>query len=224
MTRREKHLIDETFGYYIAPEVKKQLLAGGMDSLALGGKTQDVAVLFVDIRGFTTMSEQLDAQTVVEILNRYLTLATDCIVKNHGTLDKFVGDCAMALWNAPFPQEDPVYLACRAAMDMVSGSESLAKDLQSRFGHAVSFGVGIHWGSAVIGNIGAPQRMDYTAIGDTVNTAARLEASAPGNTVYISRVVADLLGDRAVVTSLGTGIKLKGKSEGFEVLRLDSLA
>ena len=144
-------------------------------------------------------------------------------MRNHGTLDKFVGDCTMAFWNAPLPQDDPVYHACRAAMDMVEGSKAVGEELMARFGRTVSFGVGVNWGPAVVGKIGAPKRMDYTAIGDTVNTAARLEANAPGGTVYISRAVADALGERAKTTSLGGTINLKGKAEGFEILTLDEL-
>jgi adenylate cyclase len=169
------------------------------------------------------MSESLPPATVVEIINKYLTLTTECIMRHHGTLDKFVGDCTMAFWNAPVAQEDCVYLACQAAMDMVVGAKPLAEELQERFGRSVSFGVGVHYGPAVVGNIGAPQRMDFTAIGDTVNTASRLESNAPAGTIYISRIVADMLGDRAKTTSLGATIKLKGKAEGFEVLTLDSL-
>ena len=222
-TQREKRRVTDTFGRYVDPAVMKELLERGGDALELGGKMYDIAVLFVDIRGFTTMSESLDPQTVVEIINKYLTLTTDCIMRNHGMLDKFVGDCTMAFWNAPISQEDPVYLACCAAMDMVEGSKALGDELQERFGRRVDFGVGVNFGPAVVGNIGAPKRMDYTAIGDTVNTASRLESNAPGGTVYISRVVADALGDRAKVTSLGGTIKLKGKAEGFEVLTLDEL-
>ena len=144
-------------------------------------------------------------------------------MRHHGTLDKFVGDCTMAFWNAPLPQDDPIYLACCAAMDMVEGAKALGQELTERFGRSVSFGVGVHYGPAVVGNIGAPKRMDYTAIGDTVNTASRLESNAPAGTVYISRVVADALGERAQTTSLGGTIKLKGKAEGFEVLTLDAL-
>lgn len=220
---REKRRVQNTFGHYIDPAVMEQLLTQGADALELGGKLCDIAVLFVDVRGFTTMSEALDPPTVVEIINRYLTLTTECIMKNHGTLDKFVGDCTMAFWNAPVPQEDAVYLACRAAMDMVEGSKAVGEELMARFGRTVSFGVGVNYGPAVVGNIGAPKRMDYTAIGDTVNTAARLEANAPGGTVYISRVVADALGERAKTTSLGGSIKLKGKADGFEILTLDEL-
>ncbi|MBQ9459845.1 MAG: adenylate/guanylate cyclase domain-containing protein [Oscillospiraceae bacterium] len=221
--QREKRRVQNTFGHYIDPAVMKQLIEQGSDALELGGKLYDIAVLFVDIRGFTTMSEALDPPTVVEIINKYLTLTTECIMKNHGTLDKFVGDCTMAFWNAPLPQDDAIYLACRAAMDMVEGSKAVGEELMARFGRTVSFGVGVNYGPAVVGNIGAPKRMDYTAIGDTVNTAARLEANAPGGTVYISRVVADALGERAKTTSLGGTIKLKGKAEGFEVLVLDAL-
>lgn len=219
----EKKRVTDTFGHYVDPAVMKQLLDQGSSALELGGKMYNIAVLFVDVRGFTSMSEALDPPTVVEIINKYLTLTTECIIKNHGTLDKFVGDCTMAFWNAPVAQEDPVYLACCAAMDMVAGSLALGEELMSRFGRTVDFGIGINYGPAVVGNIGAPLRMDYTAIGDTVNTASRLEANAPGSTVLISRAVADMLGDRAEVTSLGSSVKLKGKADNFEVLTLDSL-
>ena len=221
--QQAKRYITNTFGRYVDPAILKQLLETGGEELALGGRMREIAVLFVDIRGFTTMSESLDPPTVVEIINRYLTLTADCIMRNHGTLDKFVGDCTMAFWNAPLPQEDPVYLACRAAMEMVEGSKAVGEELLQRFGRTVSFGVGVHVGPAVVGNIGTPRRMDYTAIGDTVNTASRLESNAPGGTIYISRAVADALGDRAKVTSLGGSIRLKGKAEGFEVLTLDAL-
>ena len=189
----------------------------------MGGKQCDIAVLFVDIRGFTAMSEALEPAQVVEILNRYLSLTTDCVMRRHGTLDKFVGDCTMAIWNAPLPQKDYVLLACQAALDMVEGSRALGEELLARWGRTVSFGVGVHCGPAVVGNIGAPMRMDFTAIGDTVNTAARLEANAPAGCVYISRAVADALQGRVRATSLGDGIRLKGKAEGFEILTLGGL-
>lgn len=220
-TRAERDMVTSTFGRYVDPTVMSQLLQSG--EVDVGGSLKNIAVLFVDIRGFTTMSEQLPPATVVEILNKYLTLTTICIRRHHGTLDKFVGDCTMAFWNAPLPQEDPVLLACRAALDMIKDSEELRAELKARYGREIDFGVGVHWGSAVVGNIGSPFRMDYTAIGDTVNTAARLEANAPGGKIYISRDVADILGNRANVTSLGDTVKLKGKSAGFEVLTLNSL-
>ncbi|MCM1026253.1 MAG: adenylate/guanylate cyclase domain-containing protein [Roseburia sp.] len=218
----EKRKITRTFQHYVAPEIVRELLKEGK-SLELGGKQVEIAVLFVDVRGFTTMSEALEPTRVVEILNRYLTMISECILNRRGTLDKFVGDAVMAFWGAPLPQEDYIMNAVQAAMDMVRGSEELSRELTEQYGRTVAFGVGVHAGPAVVGNIGSSRRMDYTAIGDTVNTAARLEANAPGGTVYISRAVADALKGRIRAVSLGDTVKLKGKKEGFEVLRLDEI-
>ena len=222
-TAFEKRKVTATFQRYVAPEIVQELLKEGTDAAALGGKLYDIAVLFVDIRGFTTMSEILEPTEVVQILNRYLELTSRCIFKNNGTLDKFVGDCTMAFWGAPLPQEDSIYKAVKTAFDMIEQSKELQKELEEKFGRTVSFGVGVHYGPAVVGNIGASNRMDYTAIGDTVNTAARLEANAPGGCVYVSRAVADALEGRVRFTSLGDSIKLKGKAAGFEVLRVEEL-
>lgn len=219
----EKKKVTNTFKRYVAPEVVNEILKEGADSLELGGKVENIAVLFVDVRGFTTMSEMLEPTQVVHILNDYLTLIADCIIKNGGTLDKFVGDCAMAIWGAPIKCDDYVMKAVQAASDMVSGSQDLSKLLLEKYGRSVSFGIGVHVGEAVVGNMGSPMRMDYTAIGDTVNTAARLEANAPAGTIYISRDVADILGDRIKTTSLGDSIKLKGKKDGFEVLVMEEI-
>ena len=219
----ERRQVTNTFKRYVAPEIVNEILKEGTEALELGGKLTTIAVLFVDVRGFTTMSEMLEPPQVVAILNRYLTLIADCILKNGGTLDKFVGDAAMAFWGAPLPQEDYIMRACQAAADMASGSQALSEELMEQFGRTVSFGIGVHVGEAVVGNIGSPQRMDYTAIGDTVNTSARLEANAPGGTIYISRAVADALEGRIRTTSLGDTIKLKGKKEGFEILTLDEI-
>ena len=218
----EKRAVTNTFKHYVAPEIVNELLKTP-DALNQGGKLMDIAVLFVDIRGFTPMSEVLTPTQVVEILNRYLTLTSTCIMENQGTLDKFVGDATMAIFNAPLPQEDYIYKAVKAAWDMVEASKELGEELEKQFGRTVSFGIGVHCGEAVVGNIGAKMRMDYTAIGDTVNTAARLEANAPGGQILISRAVADALEGRIEVTSLGDSIKLKGKADGFEVLRVDGL-
>ncbi len=220
---RERQAVTNTFKRYVAPEIVAKLLKEGKDALQLGGNLTEIAVLFVDVRGFTTMSEKLAPPQVVAILNHYLTLISECILKNGGTLDKFVGDAAMAFWGAPLNDEDAVMHAARAARDMVAGSKALCEELSEQYGQTVSFGIGIHFGEAVVGNIGSPNRMDYTAIGDTVNTAARLEANAPGGTIYISRAVADALEGRVKTTSLGGTVKLKGKTEGFEVLTLDEI-
>ncbi len=220
---RKRRQITRTFERYVAPEIVKKLLGSDADALKLGGKSCEIAVLFVDIRGFTAMSEKLQAETVVEILNQYLTLISDCILNHGGTLDKYVGDAAMAFWGAPLPQEDYVMNAARAAMDMVSGARKLSERLEQQYRQSLAFGIGIHVGKAVVGNIGSPKRMDYTAIGDTVNTAARLEANAPGGTIYISRKTADALKGRIMATPLANPPELKGKSKGFEVLTLDRI-
>ena len=222
MARRE---VTNRFKRYVAPEIVNEILKEGQEALALGGKRTHIAVLFVDVRGFTTMSERLadEPEKVVEILNRYLSLIAECILKNGGTLDKFVGDAAMAFWGAPLPQEDYVMNAVKAAADMVKGSAALSEQLQEEFGQTVSFGIGIHMGDAIVGNMGSVQRMDYTAIGDTVNTAARLEAAAPGGTIYISRTVANALEGRIRTTPLSTPLKLKGKAREVEVLTMDGV-
>lgn len=214
----EKRRVTSTFQRYVAPEIVHELLEEGGEATELGGRECEIAVLFVDIRGFTTMSEKLEPARVVEILNEYLTLTTDCVFKNHGTLDKFVGDCTMAFWGAPLPQEDCIFKAVKAGFDMIEGAKSLSQELKERYGETVDFGVGVNFGKAVVGNIGAKNRMDYTAIGDTVNTAARLEANAPGGKIYVSRTVADALQGRVRFESLGDTIQLKGKAAGFEIL------
>ncbi|MBR6849709.1 MAG: adenylate/guanylate cyclase domain-containing protein [Lachnospiraceae bacterium] len=220
---RERQQITHTFERYVAPEIVQEILKEGTGALSLGGKLCDIAVLFVDVRGFTTMSERLEPEKVVYILNHYLTMASGCVEENKGTLDKFVGDAMMAFWGAPLPQDDAVYNAVKTAQAIVDGAARVSDELKEEIGEEFRVGVGVHFGPAIVGNMGAERHMDYTAIGDTVNTAARLEANAPGGTVYISRAVADALGDRIETTSLGGTIKLKGKADGFEVLKLEKI-
>lgn len=219
----EKRKTMNTFKRYVAPQVVDEIMKMERDDLGLGGKMTDIACLFVDIRGFTPMSEVLEPTQVVEILNTYLSLTSKCIMDNGGTLDKFIGDATMAIFNAPLPLDDYVYFAVKAALDMVKGSEKLSQELFEKFGRTIHFGVGVHCGKAVVGNIGPKIRMDYTAIGDTVNTAARLESNAKPKQILISKDVYDKLEGRIVADSLGTEIKLKGKSEGFEIFSVKEL-
>ena len=130
------------------------------------------------------MSESLNPEEVVEILNEYLALTTNAIFKNGGTLDKFIGDATMAVFNAPFDLDDYIFKSVCAAKDIAAGSEMIDEMFKERFGKSVSFGIGVNCGEAVVGNIGCEFRMDYTAIGDTVNTAARLER---GRAVMLKR-------------------------------------
>ncbi len=215
-----KQNVTKTFERYVAPNVVNEILKEGTESLKLGGKTVDIAVLFVDIRGFTTMSERLSPEEVVYILNQYLSMTSACVDRYQGTLDKFIGDATMAFWGAPIADDDAVYHACMAALDIVKGADELSAKLKADINEEIHVGVGVNYGPAVVGNMGSERRMDYTAIGDTVNTSARLEANAPGGMVYVSRSVIDKLNGRMKYEPLEKPIKLKGKADGFEILRL----
>ncbi len=219
----EKRRVTKTFSRYVAPEIVSELLNGDPKAMELGGRLVDIAVLFVDIRGFTTMSEKLPPSDVVEIVNQYLTLTSRCIFENEGTLDKYVGDCTMAFWGAPIKQQDSAFKAVKAALDMVDGAKDLGMQLEQKYGQTVQFGIGITYGAAVVGNIGSATRMDYTAIGDTVNTAARLESNAPAGCIYVGPEIATALEGRVRFSSLGSDIKLKGKSENFEIFKVEEI-
>lgn len=214
--RAAKKSIEKAFSKYVAPQVVDEIAKDGTYELKLGGENRDVAVLFVDIRGFTPLSESLEPEQVVDILNGYLALTTASIFRHGGTLDKFIGDATMAVFNAPFDTEDYIYKAVLTAWDIVQGGNRIEKEYFARYGKHVGFGVGVNCGPAVVGNIGCDFRMDYTAIGDTVNTAARLEANAPRGTVYISEYVYEHIKDRIMVEEVGE-IPLKGKSKGVFV-------
>ncbi len=214
-----KRKMSNAFRKYVAPQVVDDIMKNGQYNIKLGGENKDIAVLFVDIRGFTPLSESLPPEKVVEILNRYLNLTTNAVFKNSGTLDKFIGDATMAVFNAPFDLEDYEYKAVCAAFDIVAGAKELEEVCKEKYGRKVAFGVGVNCGEAVVGNIGCDFRMDYTAIGDTVNTAARLEANAKAGQVLISQKIYDRLKDRITVNEVGV-IPLKGKSEGVFVYEL----
>ncbi len=210
------------FKKYVAPQVVEEISRKKDFQIVLGGEARHVAVLFVDIRGFTPMSESLAPEQVVEILNEYLQLTTQAVFNNGGTLDKFIGDAAMAIFNAPFDLEDYIYRAVCTARDIAAGSAELERKLMERFGRSISFGIGIHCGMAVVGNIGCEYRMDYTAIGDTVNTAARLESNAKPGQILISSEVYEAVKHRVSVTEIGN-IPLKGKSNGVLVYQVVSV-
>lgn len=210
------------FKQYVAPQVVDKISKDKDFELVIGGENRHIAVLFVDIRGFTTMSESLRPEEVVEILNEYLGLTTQAIFDNGGTLDKFVGDATMAVFNAPFDLDDYIFRAVATAWDMQAGAEKIAEKFRKRYGKSVSFGIGVNCGNAVVGNIGCDFRMDYTAIGDTVNTAARLESNARPGQILISGDVYEAVKDRVDVTPIGE-IPLKGKSNGVFVYQVDGV-
>lgn len=207
------------FKKYVAPQVVDEISKQKDFNIVLGGENRNIAVLFVDIRGFTPMSESLAPEQVVGILNEYLQLTTQSVFNNGGTLDKFIGDATMAIFNAPFDLEDYIYKAVCTARDIAAGSVQLEQKLMERFGRSISFGIGINCGNAVVGNIGCEHRMDYTAIGDTVNTAARLESKAGPGEILVSEAVYEHLRGR-VHMEYAERMMLKGKKEGVNVYRV----
>lgn len=202
----------KAFKKYVDPHVVDDVIKKGDFNIELGGKKVDIACLFVDIRGFTTISESLDPTDVVVIINEYLSLTSKAILNNKGTLDKYIGDATMAIFNAPFETEDYIYNAVLAGIEIALGSEEIEKKFLEKYGKKVSYGIGINAGKAVVGNIGSSFRMDYTAIGDTVNTAARLESNAKAGEILISEAVYEAVKDRIDAEFVG-GYQFKGKKE-----------
>ena len=209
-TLRKKRIL-QSFEKYLAPQVIKQLSKDEEYDFTLGVEKREVCVLFVDIRGFTTMSEKLAPEEVSQILNEFLSEVTKCVFRHSGMLDKFIGDAAMAVFNAPTDLPDYLFKAVCAAVDIRNCGETLGKRLQERYGNSVNFGIGLNCGEAVVGNIGCEIRMDYTAIGDTVNTAARLEAKAAGGEILISEALYERLKDR-IDARFKEEMTLKGKA------------
>lgn len=218
---RRKRIV-HMFKKYVAPEVVEHISKKKDAGIVLGGENRNIAVLFVDIRGFTSLSESMRPEEVVEILNQYLSLTTEAILKNGGMLDKFVGDAAMGVFNAPLDLDDYIFRAVCAAWDMQAGADAIAEMCRSRFRKNIGFGIGVHCGEAVVGNIGCEFRMDYTAIGDTVNTASRLEGSARSGQILISADVYEAVKDRVEASPVGE-LLLKGKENGVAAYELDEV-
>jgi adenylate cyclase len=173
--RKEKEFVRGALERYVSPEVVRDVIERRID-LALSGRRQTITVLFSDLRGFTGLSERLPPETVVEILNEHFTAASETILRHGGTLDKFIGDAVMAFWNAPVPRADHALCAVRAALEMQAAAAALDARVKDRLGERLRIGVGINTGDAIVGHIGSARRLGYTAIGDPVNIAARVEA------------------------------------------------
>ncbi len=213
----DRNRMARTFERYVAPEIVKEIMKDENKDLGLGGKLADVAVLFADIRGFTALSAKLPPETVVGIINKYLSVCSACIFDNNGTLDKYIGDCTMAFWGAPISNEDSAYMAVKAGLDITQKSKQISEMVKKEYGYDIDVGIGITFGPAVVGNIGCNTRMDYTVIGDTVNTAARLENVAPGGHIYIDKYIAMQINGKINYEKLNKNIKLKGKEDDFEI-------
>jgi adenylate cyclase len=214
--------MEKAFKKYVDKSVVNELVNNGALEAKIGGVRKDVAVLFVDIRGFTSLSESLPPEQIVEILNQYLALAANAVEKNSGTLDKFIGDAAMAVFNSPFDLEDYEYKAVHAAWDLLLSAKELNEFCQTQYQKQVTFGIGIQCGEAVIGNIGCEARMDYTAIGDTVNTASRLEGVAAPGQILISEEMNERLNGR-IKTSFAGEFSLKGKKNKVNAYSVEGI-
>ncbi len=219
----EKRKVMLTFKRYVAPEIVSELMRSDQSGLELGGKTVDIAVLFADVRGFSALSSKIPARSVVEAINKILTATGGCIFENQGTLDKYIGDCTMAFWGAPLPQEDHVFKAVKTAIEIRDSINALSKELYDEFGYTLGCGIGLNCGPAVVGNIGSSTRMDYTVIGNTINAASRLEGLAEMGEVYVSKEVVEVLKGRVEFEYLGNNFSLKGISDSFDVYKVVSL-
>jgi len=215
----EKQIIRSLFQRYVSPTVVQRLV-DGRENLALGGQRHNVSALFADIRGFTSFSEKLRPENVVEVLNSYLALAVDAILTQEGTLDKFMGDAVMAIFNAPLPQPDCTLRAVKAALAM---QQAIAKyNAQAGNNHNLNFGIGIHYGPAVVGNIGTAQQMNYTAIGDTINLAKRLQENAQGGQILLSQDAYATVKNAVTVKELGP-LVVKGRTSAAHTYALVGL-
>jgi adenylate cyclase len=209
---RARSRMRQVFGRYVSDEVVKVLLAEDRKP-DLAGEAKVVTVLFSDIRGFTTFSEKLSAHEVVEMLNAYFTRVCEPILAEGGTVDKYIGDAVMAVFGSPVPHADHARRAVRAALGMAKEAADFKQWMVKRFpdrGLAeFGIGVGLHTGEAVIGDIGTPKRKEFTAIGDTVNAASRLE----GATKELKVVIA---ASESTVKAAGEGVQT-GKVETVTV-------
>ncbi|MBQ6787020.1 MAG: CHASE2 domain-containing protein [Lachnospiraceae bacterium] len=220
--QQERLQIQKALEAYVEPGIVEKILQNENYEIQLGGKKKDIAVLFVDIRGFTSISEGLEPEAVVNILNEYLELIARAVMKNKGTLDKFIGDAAMAIYNAPDDLPNYTVQAVRTARDIIKDVVQLKEQSKEKYGVEVAFGIGIHCGTAIVGNIGCECRMDYTAIGDVVNTASRLEGKAKADQILVSKDVYEQIKDIVEASYVGS-LSLKGKKKEIEAYEITKI-
>ena len=213
---RDKRKIKGMFGTYLSPKVVEQILDNPPE---LGGVDKNLSVFFSDIRGFTTLSETMPPQELVQLLNQYLTAMTDIILETEGTLDKYEGDAIMAFWGAPVPQEDHAYRACCSAVSQMEALKKLNATLPPE--KQINIGIGINSGIMTVGNMGSTQRMDYTLIGDHVNLGARLEGTNKEyrTNIIISEFTYGLVKDKVIARELDN-IRVKGKNKPVLIYEL----
>jgi len=213
----ERRVIKDMFARYMSNEVMTRLLETP-DSVKLGGDKREATVFFADIRGYTSFSESRDPQVIVEILNEYFSEAVENIVQYKGYIDKFIGDCIMAVWGVPMmPEKDDAIKAVSCAITIQNLVRSTKRKFfrKSNASH-LRIGIGVNTGPLVAGNLGSIQRMDYSVIGDTVNLAARLEGVAGADEVIISQATRDKIGDVFALEKRDS-IRVKGKEKPIQI-------
>jgi adenylate cyclase len=218
---REKEMIKRAFTRYVAREVVQEILKDPEHAM-LTGERREATVLFCDIRGFTSLSEQLTPEQVVSLLNEFYMLMVETIFKQEGTLDKFLGDAVMAVFGAPNAYPDHAARAVMTALDMRRAVGELAARRREAGLAPFEVGIGVSLGEVVAGSVGTEERMEYTVIGDTVNIASRLQDRARPGSILLSRRTYEAVRDLVDAKSLGA-IKVKGKEEEVEVYEVRGL-
>jgi adenylate cyclase len=216
---RLRKQIKKQFEHYLDPGMVKKLQKDP-SLLKLGGETRNMTFLFCDIRGFTPISEKYKGNPagLTKLINRFLTQMTDVIISNGGTIDKFMGDCIMAFWNAPIENKKHREMAVKSALEMTVALADLNMHLQSEGLPQINIGIGINTGDALVGNMGSEQRFDYSVIGDAVNLASRLESSSKtlGKTIVIGEDTRHTIETNYPFEYIDS-ITVKGKTEEIKV-------
>jgi adenylate cyclase len=218
--RSQQQIIRVTFERFVAPAVVEQLLRDP-GKVVLGGRLQEITVLFADLEGFTSMSEHMEPEKVLGILNRYHTLMVNLIREQGGTIDKFVGDGLMALYNTPLEQPDHALRAVQTALGIRDALAKFHDDLDAEF--RMSVNIGIHSGSAIVGNVGAPDLMNFTAIGDTVNLGSRLQEMCRDGRILISEATQLLVDGKVKSDKIGV-LPIKGRETPVTTYEVTGLA
>ena len=215
---RERDKLRVTMGKYMTEEVLEHVLAGEVE---LGGKTLELTILFCDLRDFTTLSEKKTAQQIVALLNEYFTHMVDCVMAEGGVVDKYIGDNIMAVFGAPVTRPDDAKRAVRAAIRMRQALAKLNDSFVERGMERLRFGIGLHSGEVVAGNIGSSRRMEYTVIGDAVNLASRLESKTKelGTDILISEATRERL-DTSFATELIGEVHVKGRAQPVQIYKV----
>ncbi|MBU2561819.1 MAG: GAF domain-containing protein [Nanoarchaeota archaeon] len=217
----ERNVLKSAFQRYVSPDVIEEILSEP-DKDFMKTDKREMTVMFSDLRGFTAMSEKLKPEQVVEILNEHFEAMSEIILKQRGTLDKFVGDEIMALFGAPVYTESHALKAIKTALDMQKAQAELSKKLKKKFGIDLDVGIGINTGEMIVGNIGCKQRTDYTVIGDSVNIASRLCSAATPSQILISETTYAEVKKLVKVQELEP-IKVKGKSKPIQIYNVTGL-